>query len=44
MKLTSALERAFDAAHCALLSCVPGELAYMDGDLDRYILWRHPVS
>jgi hypothetical protein len=44
MDLLEAIQLGFDGDRAALVSCVPGELAYIDGDYDRYILRRHPVS
>jgi hypothetical protein len=44
MDLAAALDLAFDGRRAVVLSCIPGELAYVDGDFDRYILRRHPVS
>lgn len=46
LALSDALDRVVGAGTGTLLICVPGELAYYEGEEqgDRYILHRHPVA
>jgi hypothetical protein len=45
VELRAGVEAAFnDGTRAVLLSCIPGELAHMNGDFEEYILRRHPLS